>query len=168
MATLRLSLIAALALLPAWYSSAQESKPAENPFSVSPEKNADGMKPDPKRDSVEFAFDGGTLRCTFGTTERGTKPHIAMIVVPSSVDALAKRAAIPIKQDGSGSVVIVSGPDGKFTQLTEASLDAWAKARNSNMSAREASVAENAFVAAVVHSLSTATPLQLWASLANE
>jgi hypothetical protein len=46
--------------------------------------------------AVTFLFDGGTLQCTFGTSNRDQMPYVAMIVFPASVDKFSKLNATPI------------------------------------------------------------------------
>ena len=118
--------------------------------------------------SVTFFFDGGTLQCTFGRSNRADKPHVAMIVFPASVDRFSERSKLPIDKKQGGSIVLVSDANGKLIQLTSESLRAWSKARVSDMAGRQTSVAENAFVAAVMHTISTGTPLEVWASTARD
>lgn len=117
--------------------------------------------------SVTFYFDGGTLLCTFGKSNRDQMQCVAMIVFPASVDRFSKPET-PIDKNQKGSIVLVSDSNGKFVQLTPESLHGWSKARISAMAGRQTSVAENAFVAAVVHTISTGTPIEIWASKAQE
>ncbi|WP_182871427.1 hypothetical protein [Stieleria mannarensis] len=149
------------------YSDAQEPVPANNPFGPVVVAGDDASTQD-VRGSVTFAFDGGTLQCTFGVSDRSAAPHLAMIVFPSSVDAMVKRTGISIKREGDRAIVIASADDRQFVQLTSKSVSAWSRARIAEMSGRRTSVAENSFVSAVVHALSNDLPISLWASDAQD
>ncbi|TWU65326.1 hypothetical protein [Crateriforma conspicua] len=149
-------------------SEAQEPAPADNPFNAETSVAASALGDKAIPGSVTFAFDGGTLRCTFGTRNRNATPNIAMIVFPSSVEVMTKRTGIPIKRRGKEAVVIVSTDERKFVQLTHTSVGTWSKKRIAEMSGRPTSVAENSFVSAVVHALSNDLPVSLWASDAQD
>ncbi|QDV46083.1 hypothetical protein Enr13x_59870 [Stieleria neptunia] len=117
--------------------------------------------------SVTFAFDGGTLRCTFGVSDRNATPHVAMIVFPSAADAMVKRTGISIERERDRAIVL-SSADGKFVQLTSKSVSAWSRVRIAEMSGRRSSVAENSFVSAAVHALSNDLAVSVWGSDAQD
>ena len=118
--------------------------------------------------SVTFAFDGGTLRCTFGTADANAKSHIALLLYPSSIDAFANRSGIKIKRNGDAAVVLVSDDNEKFVQLTSESVIAWSKMRITDMSKRRTSIAENSVVSVVVHALTNNLPISLWGARAED
>lgn len=117
----------------------------------------------PKLGSVDFHFDGGSLDCKFGTRDPAAKPVFAMIVYPTSVARLAEEGMFTPIPDVPGSTVVARNAAGKYVQLDAQAARAWAKDRATEMAVRKSSVAENAFLAAVLHTLYTGEPVRVWA-----
>ena len=111
---------------------------------------------------VDFAFDGGSLKCEFGTTD--DKRSVAFIVHPATVKEAAGRKNLILTPGTKGSAVFIIDSDGKHRQLDHKTGIEWAKKRISEMAVRQSSVAENAFVAAAMHTLSTGDPVLVWAN----
>lgn len=113
--------------------------------------------------SVDFAFDGGTIKCEFGTKDRSSKPSVAIIVHPATVKSAAGRKNLFFTPGTKGSVVMVIDAEGKHQQLDQKAVTRWAKQRVAEMTERT-SLAENAFVAAAVHTVTTGEPIRVWSA----
>ena len=113
---------------------------------------------------VDFAFDGGTLKCEFGSNSCDSKPKVALIVHPASVKTTLKRKGLVPVAGTTGSTVLIFEPNGKHRLLDRDGAAAWAKERIAEMATRSSSVADNAFVATVLHTLTTGDPVRVWAS----
>jgi hypothetical protein len=113
---------------------------------------------------VDFAFDGGTLKCEFGTEDAESKRSVAYILHPESMKAATGRKNVILIPGTLGSAVFTIDSDSIHRQLDRGSATEWARERVSEMAVRPSSVAENAFVAAVMHTLSTGTPVLVWAN----
>ena len=114
--------------------------------------------------SVDFAFDGGTIKCEFGTKGPKSERSVAFIVHPASIKTATARKNLILIPGTTGSAVLIVDSDGKHRQLDRKAGAEWAKERVAEMAARRSSVAENAFVAAAMHTLSTGTPVLVWAN----
>ncbi|NND97142.1 MAG: hypothetical protein HKN47_07430 [Pirellulaceae bacterium] len=164
---MRFLFLSVLLVIPSSFASSQDL--ARNPFAVTENDDAPTSHAgNAQRGSVTFAFDGGTLLCTFGRIGSEGKRSAAMILFPSTAKMQIERNLLKQHSDQHGSVVIVVEPDGKKTQLFGDTVHKWAKARVANASSRDSAIEEHAFVATVVHALSTGTPLSVWGSDAQD
>ncbi len=114
--------------------------------------------------SVDFAFDGGTIKCEFGTKTPESTASVTLIVHPESMRKMVEHEKIILRPGTKGSAVFVIDADGTQRQLDLQTGTEWARERITEMSDRKSSVEENAFVAAVMHTLATGTPVSVWAA----
>ena len=165
---MRYLILSIVLFVPVPFANSQDV--ARNPFGVS-EDNDDIPSTsvrNPQHGSITFAFDGGTLLCTFGRRDRDDKSCAAMILVPTTARKQIERKILTPPDGQQGSIVIFLEPDGKKTQINRDNVYDWAKARVADIASRESAVAEHAFVATVVHTISTGTPLSVWGSDAQD
>lgn len=110
--------------------------------------------------SIDFLFDGGSLVLTFAENEKQCSS--LRIVHPRAVKSLSEKSEWQRKPGTGGSIVLLAQSNGAPIQLDRGSLTEWVEKRVAEMSERECTIGENAFVAAVVHTVSTGAQIRVW------